>query len=253
MNDRQPVEGNITVGGNEIAYVKCTGASPGVMFFGGFKSDMTGTKATTLQAYCEARGQAFVRFDYSGHGRSSGRFEDGTIGAWAGDAVAVLDEVAVGPQIVIGSSMGGWTGLLAALARPERVAAFVGIAAAPDFTEDMMWAGFSEDIREQLRTDGIYYEPSEYDEGPLPITYALIEEARDHLLLRGPIALSCPVRLIQGMQDSAVPWQTALKIAEQVATDDVEVSLVKGGDHRLSEPADIARLHAVLDSLLQRA
>lgn len=253
MNDRQPVEGTITVGGNEIAYVKCAGAGPGVMFFGGFKSDMSGTKAMSLQAYCEARGQAFVRFDYSGHGRSGGRFEDGTIGAWAGDAIAVLDEVAQGPQIVIGSSMGGWIALLAVLARPERIAAYVGIAAAPDFTEDMMWAGFSEDIRETLRTDGVYYEPSEYEEGPLPISYSLIEEGRDHLLLRAPIALSCPVRLIQGMRDTSVPWQTALKIAEQVATDDVEVSLVKGGDHRLSEPADIARLQRVLDSLLERA
>ncbi len=253
MRDGRPIEGTMTVGGNTLAYVKCVGAAPGVMFFGGFKSDMTGTKAMSLQAYCERRGQAFVRFDYSGHGRSTGRFEDGTIGAWAGDATAVLDEVAEGPQIIVGSSMGGWIGLLVALARPKRVAGFIGIAAAPDFTEDMMWAGFSEEIREQLRAEGIYYEPSEYDEGPLPITSALIEEGRRHLLLRGPVALSCPVRLIQGMQDTAVPWQTAFTLAEQLVTDDVEVTLVKGGDHRLSEPADIARLEATLESLLERA
>lgn len=253
MRDAQALTGTITVGGNEIAYVKCAGAAPGVMFFGGFKSDMTGTKATALQAYCEARGQAFIRFDYSGHGQSSGAFEDGTIGAWAGDAAAVLGEVAEGPQIIVGSSMGGWIGLLAALVRPDRIAGFIGIAAAPDFTEDMMWAGFGEDIRETLRADGVYYEPSEYEEGPLPITYALIEEGRTHLLLRAPVALSCPVRLIQGMQDTAVPWQTALKLAEQVETDDVEVILVKGGDHRLSEPADLARLEAVLGSLLASA
>lgn len=196
------------------------------------------------------QGAAFVRFDYSGHGASNGHFEDGTIGDWAADAIAVLDQVSVGPQIIVGSSMGGWIGLLAALARPDRVAAFVGIAAAPDFTQDMMWDDYGEGIREQLRREGVYYEPSEYGEDPYPITMKLIQEGRDHLVLRAPIPLRCPARLIQGQQDSSVPWNTALKLAERLDTDDVEVTLLKNGDHRLSSPEDLARLERTLDLLL---
>lgn len=241
---------HIDANGRRIAYVSRAGKAPGVMFFGGFNSDMTGTKATGLEAYCTARGQAFVRFDYSGHGASSGRFEDGTIGDWAADAIAVFDQAAAGRQIIVGSSMGGWIGLLTALARPEKVAAFVGIAAAPDFTQDMMWADYGEDVREQLRREGVYYEPSEYGEEPYPITMKLIEEGRDHLVLRAPIPLRCPVRLIQGQQDTSVPWQTALTLAERLESDDVEVTLIKDGDHRLSAPEDLARLTRTLDLLL---
>lgn len=240
----------ISAHNRQIAYAGREGRSPGVMFFGGFNSDMTGTKATALEAYCAASGQAFVRFDYSGHGASSGQFEDGTIGDWAADAIAVIDQVAVGPQIIVGSSMGGWIGLLAALARPDRVAGFVGIAAAPDFTQDMMWDTYGEGIREQLRREGVYYEPSEYGEDPYPITMKLIEEGRDHLVLRDAIPLHCPVRLIQGQQDNDVPWQTAVKLAERLDSDDVEVTLIKQGDHRLSSPEDLARLERVLDLLL---
>jgi pimeloyl-ACP methyl ester carboxylesterase len=238
----------ISSNGHAIAYDHLPGRGPGVIFMPGYRSDMTGTKATFLRETCEKRGQAFTRFDYSGHGASEGAFEDGTIGQWAADAVAVIDQVAEGRQIVVGSSMGGWIALLAALARPERIAGFIGIAAAPDFTEDLMWEGYGPDVRETLRRDGIFHEPSPYGE-PLPVTMRLIEEGREHLVLRSPLQLPFPVRLIQGMKDDDVPWKTALRLAEHIEGDDVEVTLVKGGDHRLSAPADIARLERVLDSL----
>ncbi len=239
----------ISMDGHELAYEAVPGRAPGVVFLPGFKSDMTGSKATALRDLALRRGQAFTRFDYSGHGRSSGRFEDGTIGRWAADAVAVLDRVTSGPQILVGSSMGGWMALLAARARPERVAALVGIAAAPDFPEDLMWAAYPEEARKALRRDGIYFEPSQYGE-PYAITMRLIDEGRAHLVLRTPLQLPFPVRLIQGMRDPDVPWRTALRLAEHIGGDDVEVTLVKNGDHRLSEPADIARLEAVLEGLL---
>jgi pimeloyl-ACP methyl ester carboxylesterase len=224
-------------------------AWPGIIFLGGFMSDMTGTKAMALESFARGRGQAFVRFDYLGHGGSSGRFEEGTIGRWAEDAVAVLDHLSSGPQILVGSSMGGWIMLLAALARPARIAGLLGIAAAPDFTEDLMWAKFPPDVQEALARDGFYREPSDYGEEPYSITKELIDEGRRHLLLRGPIAIGCPVRLLQGMADPDVPWQTALKLAERLDSGDVEVTLVKNGDHRLSEPQDLARLTRHLSEL----
>ena len=213
-------------------------------------SDMSGTKATTLEAFARRRGQAFLRFDYQGHGESSGRFEDGSIGRWSEDAIAALDELTEGPQILVGSSMGGWIMLLAALARPERIAGLLGIAAAPDFTEDLMWAAYSAEIRATIETEGVYHEPSDYSETPYPITKHLIEDGRRHLLLRAPIPLTCPVRLLQGMRDEDVPWQTALRLAEALESEDVEMTLVKAGDHRLSEPADLQRLEATLQRLL---
>ncbi|MGE0667767.1 MAG: alpha/beta fold hydrolase [Sphingomonadales bacterium] len=239
----------ISVDGHQLAYEAIPGRAPGVIFLPGFKSDMTGAKAMALRDWCLRRGQAFTRFDYSGHGQSSGKFENGTIGRWAADAIAILDRVTSGPQILVGSSMGGWMALLVAKARPERVAALVGIAAAPDFTEDLMWASYPEEVRETLRRDGIYHEPSDYGE-PYAITMRLIEEGREHLVLRAPLPLPFPVRLIQGMKDQDVPWQTALRLAERIDGDDVEVTLVKNGDHRLSEPSDIARLEAVLEGLI---
>ncbi len=225
---------------------------PGLIFLGGFMSDMTGTKATALEAFARERGQAFVRFDYQGHGASSGDFADGTIGRWAEDAITVLDRVSEGPQILIGSSMGGWIMLLAALARPERVAGLVGVAAAPDFTEDLMWQRYPPEVRETLEREGVYHEPSDYGEEPYTVTLCLIEEGRRHLLLRGPIALSCPVRLLQGMKDEAVPWETALRLAEALESRDVEVTLVKDAGHRLSEPQDLARLTATVARLSDR-
>ena len=181
-------------------------ALPGVIFLGGFMSDMTGGKAIALEQHARARGQAFVRFDYLGHGASSGRFEDGTIGRWADDAVAVIDNLTDGPQILVGSSMGGWTMLLAALARPKRIAGLVGIAAAPDFTETLMWREFDDEIRATLERDGVYYEPSDYGDAPYPITMTLIEEGRRHLLMDRPIPIRCPVRLIHGTADPVLPF-----------------------------------------------
>ncbi|MFQ5773422.1 MAG: alpha/beta fold hydrolase [Kiloniellaceae bacterium] len=215
-------------------------------------SDMTGGKATALEAFAAARGQAFVRFDYLGHGASSGRFEDGTIGRWAEDATAVLDALSEGPQILVGSSMGGWIMLLVALARPRRVAGLVGVAAAPDFTETLMWRAYSPEIRATLERDGLYYEPSQYGEEPYPITMRLIEEGRRHLLMDGPIPIACPVRLIHGTADPDVPYALSLELMERLESDDVEVTLVKGGGHRLSEPEDLARLTRVVGALSDR-
>lgn len=236
-------------GGHRLAYHKTEGEAPGVVFLSGYMSDMTGTKAIWLESQCRARGQAFLRFDYLGHGQSSGAFEEGTIGQWTADAVAALDALTEGPQILVGSSMGGWLMLLAALARPQRVAGLVGIAAAPDFTEELMWQGFSPEVRNTLEREGVYREPSPYGDQPYTITRRLIEEGRDHLLLGGPISLTCPVRLIHGMADPDVPYQVSLRLAEALVGDDVEVSLVKTGEHRLSEPKDLQRLGESLRAL----
>lgn len=223
---------------------------PGVTFLGGFMSDMTGTKATHLEAHCIRQGVAYTRFDYSGHGQSSGKFTDGTIGKWAADAIAVLDEITSGPQILVGSSMGGWIMLLAALARPERVAGLVGIAAAPDFTEDLMWAQFSPAQKKTIMDQGALIEPTEYGDDPYTITRALIEDGRNHLLLRKPLELTCPVRLVQGMQDPDVPWETAIRLAKALVTDDVRIDLIKTGDHRLSEPDQLDVITRHLDEVI---
>jgi pimeloyl-ACP methyl ester carboxylesterase len=237
-------------GGATIAYRSLDGKTPGVMFLSGFMSNMQGTKALEVERYCRAAGHAFVRFDYQGHGESSGEFADGTIGSWVADAVAVLDECTEGPQILIGSSMGGWIMLLVALARPDRVAGLIGIAAAPDFTEDLMWDRFDQDRRDTIQRHGVFYEPSEFGDQPYTITLKLIEEGRSHLLLRRPIALHCPVRLLHGMRDDSVPWMTTSQIAEKILSEDVGIFLVKDGDHRLSRDQDIARLKVTLDDLL---
>jgi pimeloyl-ACP methyl ester carboxylesterase len=206
-----------------------------------------------LEAHCQAQGRAFLRFDYLGHGASSGGFADGTIGRWADDALAAIDRLTEGPQVLVGSSMGGWIMLLTALARRGRVCGLVGIAAAPDFTEDIISNIFDDDQRQALADHGVVDLPSDYDGGkPYPITRALIEDGRGHLLLRDRIALDCPVRLIQGLDDRDVPWRTALAVADKLAGDDVEVILVKGGDHRLSQPADLDRLTRTLDRLIDR-
>ncbi|MGD1876472.1 MAG: alpha/beta fold hydrolase [Kiloniellaceae bacterium] len=225
-------------------------APPGLMFLGGFMSDMSGSKALALEDYAGRNGRDFIRFDYRGHGASSGRFEDGTIGAWAGDALAVLDALPAGPQILVGSSMGGWMMLLVALARPQRIAGLVGIAAAPDFTEDLIWGRATPEQRAALERHGYVDNPSEYSETPYRITRRLIEEGRAHLLLGGPIPLTCPVRLIHGLQAVDVPWQTSLRLAQALQSDDGEVTLVKNAAHRLSEPADLARLERTIDALM---
>ncbi len=236
-------------GAPALAYRRSPGEPPWTVFLGGFMSDMTGTKATALEAFCRAEGRAFLRFDYRGHGASEGAFTDGTIGAWVEDALAVLDGLTEGPVALVGSSMGGWIMLHVALARPERVAALVGLAAAPDFTERLVNEEFDAATRAALMRDGLVEVPSDYDETPYPITRALIEDGRRRLLLGAPIPVHCPVRLIQGMRDRDVPWRTALALADRLESDDVEVTLVKAGDHRLSTEPDLARLRRTLKAL----
>ena len=235
--------------GATIAYHRHAGALPGIVFLGGFRSDMTGTKALFLEDYCRRRGRAFVRFDYFGHGQSSGDFAHGTIGRWRDDAIAVIDSLTEGEQVLVGSSMGGWIMLLAALARPERVAALVGIAAAPDFTEELLWPRLDPAQRRAVIEEGGVALPSEFDPADYLYTKALIEDGRHHLLLGGPIPLAMPVRLFHGLADPSVPWQLSLRLAERLTGRDVAVTLVKDAGHRLSEPADLARLAQVLDAL----
>ena len=249
MRDPPPISLLRRADGGTIAYRATDGKSPGVVFLGGFMSDMTGTKASALEAHCRRAGRGFVRFDYSGHGASGGAFRDGTIGGWRDDALAVIDAARAGPLILVGSSMGGWLMLLAARARPERVAGLVGIAAAPDFTEDLMWDGFGDEARAALARDGVVECPSGHGEPPYPVTMRLIEEARRHLLLRGPVPIACPVHLLHGMADAEVPWRTAPRIAERLAGAEVTVELIKDGDHRLSRTRDVARLCAVVEAM----
>lgn len=226
---------------------------PGVIFLGGFKSDMTGSKAMFLQDWCYHRGLAFVRFDYFGHGISSGDFRDGTIGQWKQDALDVIDKLSDGQQILVGSSMGGWLMLLAALERPERIAGLVGVAAAPDFTEELIWKKWDKDTKAKFNKDGLINLPSCYGEEPYPITKKLIAEARKHLLLRGEMAINTPMRLLHGMSDEDVPYNFSCRIAELVKSQDVELHLVKNGGHRMSEPAQLAMLGEMLDQLVYTA
>ncbi len=219
------------------------------MFLPGFRSDMRGTKASALGQYCRQHNRPYLRFDYFGHGASSGKFQAGRIGRWRADALAVLDELTEGPQLLVGSSMGGWIALLAALARPERVAGVVGIAAAPDFTEDLIWSRLSLEQRRRLQETGELMVPSAYEAELIPISVSLIEEGRRHLLLRGPVKLGCPVRLLHGMRDEDVPYQTSLRLAKRLTGGPVAVELIEDGDHRLSRPQDLSRLFAAVEAL----
>ncbi len=235
-----------------IAYRQRKGAGPGAVWLGGFRSDMIGTKAEFLDQWAADKNHSFLRFDYSGHGESEGAFEDGSIGEWAADALAVFDALTHGPQILIGSSMGGWIASLLAKARPESIAAIVFIAPAPDFTERLMWPSFSDAAREAILRDGRVELPSDYSDEPEIITRKLIEDGRRNLVMTGPVPIRCPVRILQGMKDDAVPYAHALEFAQMLESDDVEISLTPNGDHRLSEPPDLARLADVLDRLLAR-
>ena len=237
--------------GVELAWHAQPGRGPTLVFLPGFRSDMAGDKATGLAAFAAARGQAMLRFDYSGHGASGGSFLDGTIGAWAADALSVIDRLTTGPLILIGSSMGGWIALLVALARPERVRAVVGIAAAPDFTERLMWDSMAPAERATLLRDGALRIPSQYGD-PTPITLRLIEDGRDHLLLTGPLPFPGKLRLLHGQADPDVPWEMSLRIAEAATSDDVEIILIKDGDHRLSRPGDLAVLYRTVSALLEQ-
>jgi pimeloyl-ACP methyl ester carboxylesterase len=236
-----------------IAVRTRAGGTPGLFWLGGFKSDMRGTKAEALDAWAGRNGRAMVRFDYSGHGESGGRFEDGTIGRWLEESVAVFRECCVGPQVAIGSSMGGWLALLMAaeLVRHSTTGGpalkgLVLIAPAVDFTEELMWKRMPPAIQRQIAETGVWMRPSPYDEGGYPITRTLIEEGRNHLMLGGMIETGCPVRILQGVKDEDVPWQHAVELTSRFARDDIVLTLVKDGDHRLSRPEDIERLIAAV-------
>ncbi len=235
--------------GVSLAVRPLPGRAPTVVFLPGFRSDMEGDKASFLARRCAASGQAMLRFDYSGHGASGGKFEDGTMSRWSEDALVAIDRLTAGPLILVGSSMGGWIALLAALARPHRVAGLVGLAAAPDFTERLMWDAMAPPERTRLLTEGVLMLPSAYGP-PTTITRALIEDGRRHLLLDAPIPITAPVRLLHGQADPDVPWETSLRLAARLAGADVRVILVKDGDHRLSRPADLALLGETLAPLL---
>jgi pimeloyl-ACP methyl ester carboxylesterase len=228
------------------------GAPPGLLWLGGFKSDMKGTKAEALDRWAREGGRGITLFDYSGHGESGGDFAEGTIGRWLEECLAVLDAFCRGPQVVIGSSMGGWLALLLTreLARrrepPASVAGLVLIAPAVDFTEELMWKRFSPEAKRAIEQAGGWARPSPYSEEPYLITRGLIEDGRRHLLLDGMIETGCPVRILQGVQDADVPWQHAVELTARFAQDDVVLTLVKDGDHRLSRPEDIERLIAAV-------
>jgi pimeloyl-ACP methyl ester carboxylesterase len=222
---------------------------PGIVFLGGFRSDMTGTKAVYLEDWARDAGRAFLRFDYSGHGQSSGDFLDGGIGDWAADARAAVDALTTGPQILVGSSMGGWISLLLARAMPEHVAGLVTIAAAPDFTEDSMWAGFDADQRAALQQMGQVALPSDYSDEPYIITRKLIEDGRDNLVLRTPLPLPFPTRFLQGTADVDVPVSVALKLLDHVNGEDIRLSLVKGADHRFSSPDCLAMITEAISEI----
>ncbi len=222
----------------------------GVVWLGGFRSDMTGTKAERLAQWADETGRGYIRFDYSGHGESEGVFEEGTISDWYADALAVIDTLTEGPLILVGSSMGGWIATLAARDRPERVVGLVLIAPAPDFTEDLMWAQMDAATKTRLLQEGRLEEPSEYDDEPTVITLKLIEDGRQHRLLPGPIPFTGPVRILQGMADPDVPWQHAMRLAQALTTDDCQVLLSKIGDHRLSTPDDLEHLTMAVESLV---
>ena len=236
-------------GYESLAFVASPGQSPTVLFLTGFRSDMTGSKALHLEQHCRAAGRAFVRFDYRGHGASGGRFEEGCIGDWRDDTLAVIDQVIDGPVVLVGSSMGGWIMLLAALARPQQVRGLVGIAAAPDFTHDLIRPGLTAEQRRQLERDGVFLAPSAYGE-PLPITRRLLIDGDRHRVLTGPIPIGCPVHLLHGQQDPDVPWSTSIRLAACLDSPAVTVELIKDGDHRLSRDDDLRRIAAALDRVL---
>jgi pimeloyl-ACP methyl ester carboxylesterase len=235
-----------------VAVLVRSGKGPPVVWLGGFRSDMRSTKADALDAWAAEEGRAFVRFDYSGHGESGGDFRECTISRWLEDTLAVLENFVTEPPILVGSSMGGWIALLATratLARGRPPAGLVLIAPAADFTERLMWEQFPDDIRRAIETEGVFLRPSLYSDEPYPITRALIEDGRRHLLLGQTIRTGCPVHVLQGMQDPDVPWRHALKLVEHLPGDNVSMTLVKDGDHRLSRPEDLERLIAAVEGI----
>lgn len=242
----------ITHAGRKLAYHVTPGAGPGIVFLGGFKSDMEGTKALELEAWALRKGRAFLRLDYSGHGKSGGAFTDGCIGDWYEDALAVITAATTGPQILVGSSMGGWISLLIARDHPARVAGLVTIAAAPDFTEDGFWSDFTDAQRAEVMDKGQVAIPSDYGE-PYVITKRLIEEGRERLVLRAPLPLPFPVRMLQGTEDTSVTTTTALRLLNHATCDDIRLTLVRGSDHRFSERDDLELIRRSVVEVTKRA
>lgn len=238
-----------TAQGRRLAYHQTQGTGPGVVFLGGFVSDMEGTKAVHLEDWAKAHGRAYLRFDYSGHGRSSEDFRDGSIGDWAQDAATVVSELTDTPQILVGSSMGGWISLLLAKKIPERIAGIVGIAAAPDFTEDSMWAAMTDAQKADLDTKGFIELPSDYSEAPYVITRKLIEDGRNQLTLRDPLNLPFPVRLLHGTADVDVAMSVPLRLIEHATGPDIQLSFVKDVDHRFSGPRELAMIEAAITDI----
>ena len=235
----------------KLAYVFEPGRTPCVVFLSGYRSDMSGTKAQYLADFCRAQGQAMLRFDYSGHGASGGQFENGSISEWTQDALTVIRATVDGSLILIGSSMGGWIMLNVALELGPQVSGIIGVAAAPDFTRDLMWRELTGEQRDTLNRDGVIFLDSEYDPEGYPVTKAFIEDGEKNLLLENPIDIHCPVRLIQGMLDTEVPWDTAVQLSQALTTSDIRVCLVKNGDHRLSDNAQLQLLGGTLAELLE--
>ncbi|MEM6307301.1 MAG: alpha/beta hydrolase [Pseudomonadota bacterium] len=238
-----------TPSGRKIAYHRSQGSGSGVVFLGGFMSDMDGTKAVHLEGWCRAQGRAFLRFDYSGHGQSSERFIDGCIGDWAEDAYQAITHLTKGPQLLVGSSMGGWISLLMAKRIPDRMAGLVTIAAAPDFTEDGFGATFDRDTRAVLQETGVVDVPSDYG-APYPITQRLIKDGRDHLVLRAPLHLPCPTRFLQGDCDADVSVETANRLFAHVTGDNVQLTMVKGADHRFSDDRCLRLTETAISEIL---
>lgn len=234
--------------GERLAWRKVEGAGPTVVWLGGFKSDMAGSKAQTLADWAMANGRAYVRFDYLGHGESSGDFVKGTISRWRQDALAVVDELTDGPLVLVGSSMGGWLACLVAAVRAERIAGLVLVAPAADFTEKLMAPEMTAADRLAMARDGVWIRPSDYGD-PYPIARELIEDGARWSILPGPVPVEAPVRILQGGADPDVPWRHALDLAQALKTEDLVFSLIKDGDHRLSRPQDLERLVAAVAEL----
>lgn len=239
--------------GRKLAYNHSPGREPTVVFLGGFRSDMQGTKAVFLEDWAKARGQAFLRLDYSGHGESGGEFLDGSIGDWAEDAQAVIDaRIGDGSVVLVGSSMGGWISTILSAKLTQNIVGIVGIAAAPDFTEDSMWGGFSDEQRAALMETGRVELPSDYSDEPYVITKRLIEEGRKSLVLRSPLPMDYPVRLLQGTADEDVEMSVALRLLDHIDGDDVRLTLVKGADHRFSTPDCLAMIARAVEEILKK-
>ena len=237
--------------GRKIAYHRRDGVGPGVVFLGGFMSDMDGSKATYLEDWAESQSRAYLRFDYSGHGQSSGAFTDGCIGDWFDDAREAIEQLTKGPQVLVGSSMGGWISLLVAKAAPERVSGLVTIAAAPDFTEQGFYADFTDAEKKQLDQEGVVYVPSDYGD-PYPITKRLIEDGRENLVMNTQMGFEFPVRMLQGTDDSAVSRKTALDLLDHLEVEDMHLTLIKDGDHSLSTPENLMAIQVAIEDVLGR-